>query len=409
MAKYRQIYTEFWSDSFVLELTPEEKFFYLYLLTNTKSTQSGLYEISQKFISIETGYDIVIVNQLLKKFCEYKKILYCETTKEIMVLNWIKYNIPNNINAIIGVQKELLKVKNKVFLKIFYEKCKAAKLEVDKIFKDLLVDEIIVSDSFPEKLSSDNILYENSNSENLDKLSINAIYVNSADVISIKSENVEDKSNTTNTMEAINELSKGTIIKPIDSHLLGAIKPLPSNRIRIKEEEVINKEQGIKSKEQRVINKEEEVVSFKERVITKEEVVAKVNTTTKETVTIKAENASADGLKTIIKIFEENVHAITPLVYQKILDFTKHVSDKVIIMAITEAVNYNAKTIKYIAKVLNCWISKGIKTAEQVIAYQEQWTNNNSATHNVKSSNFCDYPQRTYDFDLLEKQLLGIA
>lgn len=326
-----------------------------------------------------------------------------------MVLNWIKYNIPNNINAIIGVQKELLKVKNKVFLKIFYEKCKAAKLEVDKIFKDLLVDEIIVSDSFPEKLSLDNILYENSNSENLDKLSINAIYVNSADVISIKSENVEDKSNTTNTMEAINELSKGTIIKPIDSHLLGATKPLPSNRIRIKEEEVINKEQGIKSKEQRVINKEEEVVSFKERVITKEEVVAKVNTTTKETVTIKAENASADGLKTIIKIFEENVHAITPLVYQKILDFTKHVSDKVIIMAITEAVNYNAKTIKYIAKVLNSWISKGIKTAEQVIAYQEQWTNNNSATHNVKSSNFCDYPQRTYDFDLLEKQLLGIA
>ena len=32
MAKYRQLYTEFWSDSFVLELTPEEKYFYLYLM-----------------------------------------------------------------------------------------------------------------------------------------------------------------------------------------------------------------------------------------------------------------------------------------------------------------------------------------------------------------------------------------
>jgi hypothetical protein len=39
MAKYRQLYTEFWSDSFVLELTPEEKHFYLYLISNSKTTQ----------------------------------------------------------------------------------------------------------------------------------------------------------------------------------------------------------------------------------------------------------------------------------------------------------------------------------------------------------------------------------
>ena len=155
------------------------------------------------------------------------------------------------------------------------------------------------------------------------------------------------------------------------------------------------------------MNKEEE----EEKVITKEEVM------TKETVTTKFKNASAtgEGLKTIIKIFEENVHAITPLVYEKILDFTKQVSDKVVIMAITEAVNYNAKTIKYISKVLNCWISKGIKTAEQVKDYQRQWTGNNNnnngnnATRNVKSGSFCDYEQRSYDFALLEKQLLGIA
>ncbi|MBX4258447.1 hypothetical protein [Clostridium estertheticum] len=46
MAKYRQIYTEFWSDTFVLELDSQEKLFYLYLLTNTKSTQCGIYELS---------------------------------------------------------------------------------------------------------------------------------------------------------------------------------------------------------------------------------------------------------------------------------------------------------------------------------------------------------------------------
>jgi hypothetical protein len=55
MAKYRQLYTEFWSDSFVLELTPEEKYFYLYLISNSKSTQCGIYEISKRTIGIDTG------------------------------------------------------------------------------------------------------------------------------------------------------------------------------------------------------------------------------------------------------------------------------------------------------------------------------------------------------------------
>ena len=70
MAKYRQIYTEFWSDDFILELDLQEKLFYLYLLTNTKSTQSGIYQISPRLISLETGCDKVIVTQLLKKFCD---------------------------------------------------------------------------------------------------------------------------------------------------------------------------------------------------------------------------------------------------------------------------------------------------------------------------------------------------
>ena len=93
---------------------------------------------------------------------------------------------------------------------------------------------------------------------------------------------------------------------------------------------------------------------------------------------MKYENNSAadsEELKNIIKIFEENVHAITPLEYEKILDFTNHVTSEVIIMAIEEAVNYNAKTMKYITKILNSWISNGIKTAEEVKAYQKKWAN----------------------------------
>ncbi|MBW9151342.1 DnaD domain-containing protein [Clostridium estertheticum] len=355
MAKYRQIYTEFWSDAFVLELDSQEKLFYLYLLTNTKSTQCGIYELSPRLISLETGYDKVLVTELLKKFCDYKKILYCEETNEIMVLNWIKYNFPNNVNVIACIKKEAQKIKSKVLLKILYKKYEAAGLDVNNIFKGLIV---------------------------------NVIPTDINDLSPIKQEHSEDQSNNIIVMDTADESNETRFIKPLDTPLVGATKHVPSNRIRSKEEEVINKDQ-------RIINKEEVEV---EELIPKSENPA----------------ATAVGIKSIIKIFEENIHVITPLVYEKILDFTKHVSYEVIIMAIKEAVNYNAKNIKYISKVINSWISEGIKTAKEVVTYQKQWNRNNSSSsinsgsHSAKSGSFCDYEQRTYDFDLLEKQLLGI-
>ncbi|MEH7458486.1 replication protein, partial [Bacillus sp. JJ1127] len=36
MAKFRQVHVDFWQDGFVLDLTPEEKYFFLYLMTNSK-------------------------------------------------------------------------------------------------------------------------------------------------------------------------------------------------------------------------------------------------------------------------------------------------------------------------------------------------------------------------------------
>ena len=352
MAKYRQIYTQFWSDSFILELTTEEKLFYLYLISNSKTTQSGIFELSNKIIAIETGIDVETVEKLINKFCEYNKILYCKDTKEIMVLNWMKYNVPNNINAIKCVHNELIKVKHKGFLEILFKKCQAAQLDIEKIFEDITINK-----------SFDN------------------------DFVKI---------------EEIDESSEYHIYKPSSRGLQGAYKVLPSNRIRSKKQEVINKKQELRNKEE------------VEELLTKKEAVAKKVVITKGDAITKYKNdssADGEGLNTIIKIFEENVHAITPLVYEKILDFTKHVTSEVIIMAIEEAVAYNAKTFKYITKILNSWISNGLKTDYEVKAYQKQWASKMSsyAVQKVKKGGFCDYDQRNYDFDALEKQLLGIA
>ena len=47
MAIYRTLYTKFWEDDKILdEMSMEEKFFYIYLLTNPRVKQHSCYEIS---------------------------------------------------------------------------------------------------------------------------------------------------------------------------------------------------------------------------------------------------------------------------------------------------------------------------------------------------------------------------
>ncbi|UKL29984.1 hypothetical protein [Bacillus phage PK1] len=111
MAKFRQVHVEFWQDGFVLDLTPEEKYFYLYLMTNSKTSQCGIYELPKRIIETETGYNRETVEKLLQRFIDYDKIAYSDRTKEIMIKNWINYNFINSPKVINCIEKELDKVK----------------------------------------------------------------------------------------------------------------------------------------------------------------------------------------------------------------------------------------------------------------------------------------------------------
>lgn len=119
MAKYRQVHTTFWDDGFVIDLTPEEKYFYLYLMTNSNTTQCGIYELPYRVIEMQTGYNRDTVLKLLKRFIEYGKIEYNEGTKEIMLLNWAKYNFINSPQVKKCIEKELKSVKHIPFVERF--------------------------------------------------------------------------------------------------------------------------------------------------------------------------------------------------------------------------------------------------------------------------------------------------
>lgn len=119
MALYRNVSLAFWSDpKTVDDFTPEDKYFYLYILTNPHTNLAGCYEISMKHISDETGYSKDTINRLLVRFEKVHNVIrYSNETKEILILNWYKHNWTSSIKFLTAVDKQIEEIKNEDFKK----------------------------------------------------------------------------------------------------------------------------------------------------------------------------------------------------------------------------------------------------------------------------------------------------
>ena len=131
MSIYRHVHINYWQDAFILDLTPEEKYFYVYLLTNSKTKQCGIYELPMRIIETETGYNRETIDKLINRFEEYKKIVYDKSTKEIYLKNWTKHNKITSFKVKKCVEKELSKVKSKDLIKLFLEEALKYGYKVD--------------------------------------------------------------------------------------------------------------------------------------------------------------------------------------------------------------------------------------------------------------------------------------
>ncbi|WP_106494928.1 hypothetical protein [Lentibacillus sp. Marseille-P4043] len=115
MAKFRMVHTEFWDDPKVVEeMTPEDKLFFLYLLTNSNTTQIGIYQITKKQMAFDIGYSIESINSLLDRFINYHGlVIYNTETREIAIKNWGRYNFNRGGKPILDcVRSELKLVKD---------------------------------------------------------------------------------------------------------------------------------------------------------------------------------------------------------------------------------------------------------------------------------------------------------
>lgn len=121
MAIFRKVHLDFWDDESTLEYSPEDKYFYIFLMTNPRTKQCGIYKISLKQMEYYTGYNRDAINIILDRFeNKYKKIKYDKKTKEIAIKNWPKYNYSESPTVKSCILKELESVENKEFIEYLY-------------------------------------------------------------------------------------------------------------------------------------------------------------------------------------------------------------------------------------------------------------------------------------------------
>lgn len=148
---YRPVDIEFWQDEFILELSSEQKLTYIFLLTNRRTTQCGIYNIGLTIAQLELQFSEEKIKEHLKFFQEKGKLLYNTDNKEIMLLNWHKYNnIHNHKNIRICINKELRRIKTTEFINAFYEICKEICREEPELLKEIFKD-VEVSNEILEK------------------------------------------------------------------------------------------------------------------------------------------------------------------------------------------------------------------------------------------------------------------
>ena len=117
MATYRNVHITFWTDSKVDDdFTPEDKYFYLYLLTNPHTNLCGCYEISMKQMTRETGYNEDTVKALLNRMENVHGVIqYDPHTKEVLIKKWGRYNWANSPKTMTGAKKIAEQIKSVSF------------------------------------------------------------------------------------------------------------------------------------------------------------------------------------------------------------------------------------------------------------------------------------------------------
>ena len=116
---YFSVDAAFWTDPDVIDdFTPEDKYFYLYLLTSPHANISGCYELSIKQAANELGYSKDTVEHLIDRFMNVHKVIdYNKENKEILIHKWGKHHWTSSDKYLVALKKKVALIKTEKFKK----------------------------------------------------------------------------------------------------------------------------------------------------------------------------------------------------------------------------------------------------------------------------------------------------
>ena len=109
---YRNIATEFWTDSKVEQLSCNEKLLMLYLLTATHGNLAGCFEVTFRRIEVETGIDMAHAEYAMSTLCDMGIVAYSPETNEVLICNWPKYNWSRSPKTKSALDKQITRIRN---------------------------------------------------------------------------------------------------------------------------------------------------------------------------------------------------------------------------------------------------------------------------------------------------------
>ena len=86
------------------------------MLTNPHTNICGCYEIGYKQAAVETGLSVDKVKKLMKRLADTHKVIsYDDSTKEVLIYNWGKYNWSSSDKLVKGIEKVATFIKKSEF------------------------------------------------------------------------------------------------------------------------------------------------------------------------------------------------------------------------------------------------------------------------------------------------------
>lgn len=115
MTKQRSVDTKFWSDPWVRKLNPLDRYLFLFLLTNERSSWCGVYELDLSIMAFESGLDERdLEKSMLPRLSE--KVVYVDGW--VCFKNWEKYHNNGSEQTKKGIENAWKAVPEKIRLKL---------------------------------------------------------------------------------------------------------------------------------------------------------------------------------------------------------------------------------------------------------------------------------------------------